>query len=145
MLRFAQDLFAVKVALGGGISRPVLSLNLVNRTWRGPDDPVASLPASCSASRILIAGLSAVALSGRAFELLERHGARNCRLFAQQPNGIQPEVLISSIEFDSFKACAKTPDLMTSDPEGRSIIELAQSPDSPTRTLSTDIYTEIPT
>jgi hypothetical protein len=34
---------------------------------------------------------------------------------------------------------------MTSDPEGQSIIELAQSPDAPTRTLSTDIYTEIPT
>jgi hypothetical protein len=87
----------------------------------------------------------AVGLSGRAFELFERHGARNCRLFAQQANGIQPETLISSVEFDSIKACAKTLDLMTSDPEGRSIIELVQSPDSPTRTLSTDIYTEIPT
>jgi hypothetical protein len=86
----------------------------------------------------------AVTLTGQAFELLERHGARNCRLFAQQANGIQPEVLISSAEFDSIKACGKTLELMTSDPAGQSIMMLAQSSDSPTRTLSTDIYIEIP-
>ena len=87
---------------------------------------------------------AAVALAGQGFELLERHGARNCRLFAQQANGLQPDVLISAVEFDSVKAYGKTLNAMTSDPAGQSLLELIQSSDSPMRMLSSDIYTEIP-
>jgi hypothetical protein len=87
---------------------------------------------------------AAIALAGQAFDLLERHGARNCRLFAQQANGIQPEVLISTAEFDTLKAYGKTLNAFISDPAGQSIVELTQSSDSPVRTLSSDVYTEIP-
>ena len=47
------------------------------------------------------------ALGGQAFDLLERHGGRNCRLWQQQANGFQPDALVATIEFDNMAAYGK--------------------------------------
>jgi hypothetical protein len=86
---------------------------------------------------------AAITLGGQAFDLLERHGGRNCRLWQQQANGILPDALVATIEFDNMTAYGKTVDSFMSDPGVQSIIELTQSSDSPIRAISSDIYTEV--
>jgi hypothetical protein len=86
---------------------------------------------------------SAVALGSQAFDLMERHGARNCRLFQQQANGVQPDVLIASMEFDNMASYGRTGQALLSDPAAQPMPELIQSSDSPIRSLSNDVYSEI--
>jgi hypothetical protein len=86
---------------------------------------------------------AAIALSGQFFDLVERHGARNCRAFQQPANGVLPDVMVAVMEFDNMRAYGKAMSSVMSDPAGQSILEVTQGPDSPVKTLSTDIYTEI--
>ena len=86
---------------------------------------------------------AAIALGGQFFDLVERHGARNCRGFQQPANGVLPDVLVAVMEFDNMRAYGKAMNSLMSDPAGQSIIELTQGSDSPIKALSTDIYTEI--
>jgi len=107
---------------------------------RGPKGNVVSVYLSAPVPGRYPASL---ALGEQAFDLLERHGARNCRLFQQQANGLQPDVLAAIMEFDNMRAYGKAMDAFMSDPAGRSIVELTQSSDNPVRPISSDIYTEI--
>jgi hypothetical protein len=87
---------------------------------------------------------AALALGEQGAELLERHGGRNCRLFAQQANGLQPDVLVSTAEYDTLRAYGKAMNSFLADAAGQAIVTLTQSSDSPVRLLSSDIYTEMP-
>jgi hypothetical protein len=86
---------------------------------------------------------AALALAGTAYEVLERHGARNCRLWQQQPSGVQPELLVSTFEFDNMRALGKTLTSFQADPAGLAITGRLQSSDSPNRPLSSDVYMEV--
>ncbi len=86
---------------------------------------------------------AAVMLAGTAFEVLERHGARNCRLWQQQPSGVQPELLVSTFEFDNMRALGRTLNSFQADPAGLAIIGRLQSSDSPNRPLTSEVYMEV--
>ena len=86
----------------------------------------------------------AIALGGQFFDVVERHGARNCRGFQQPANGVLPDVLVAVMDFDNMRAYGAAMSSFLSDPAGQSIVETVQSPDSPIKSISTDIYTEIP-
>ena len=86
----------------------------------------------------------AIALGGQFFDLIERHGARNCRAFQQPANGVLPDVLVAVMDFDNMRAYGAAMNALMSDPAGLSLVETVQSPDSPIRPLSNDIYSEIP-
>ncbi len=85
----------------------------------------------------------AVLLAGAAYEVLEGHGARNCRLWQQQPSGVQPELLVSTFEFDNMRALGKTLSSFQADPAGLAIMGRLQGSDSPNRPLTSDIYMEV--
>jgi len=85
----------------------------------------------------------AVMLAGTAFEVLERHGARNCRLWQQQPSGVQPELLVSTFEFDNMRSLGKTLNSFQADPAGLAVIGRLQSSDSPNRPLTSEVYMEV--
>jgi hypothetical protein len=84
-----------------------------------------------------------IALGHQAFDVAERHGARNCRLFQQQANGLQPDVLIATMDFDNMAAYGRMANAFLSEPSVQPILELLQSSDSPIRPITTEIYTEI--
>ena len=87
---------------------------------------------------------AAIALTGQGADLLERHGARNCRVFAQVANGLQPDVLVSTAEYDTMKAYGKALGAFTADTAGLALMQVTMSSDSPIRLLSSDVYAEIP-
>jgi hypothetical protein len=87
---------------------------------------------------------AALALAEQAAELLERQGGRNCRVFSQQASGVQPEVLITTVEYDTMRAYGKGLDSFLGDPSGQAIVTATQGSDSPVRLLTTEVFTEIP-
>jgi hypothetical protein len=86
---------------------------------------------------------AAVALGSQAFDLMERHGARNCRAFQQQANGLLPDVLIGTMEFDDMASYGRAVHGLMTDPAAQPLLERLQSSDSPLRGLTNDIYAEI--
>jgi hypothetical protein len=86
---------------------------------------------------------AALALGSQAFDLMERHGARNCRAFQQQANGLQPDVLIGTMEFDDMASYGRAGSALMSDPAAQPLLELLQSSDCPLRSISNDIFAEI--
>jgi hypothetical protein len=86
---------------------------------------------------------AAIALAGRAYDALERVGARNCRLFAQQATGVQPELLVSTMDFDNMRSYGKAIEAFSADPAGQALMAATQSSDSPIRALTNEIYTEV--
>jgi hypothetical protein len=86
---------------------------------------------------------AAIELNNRAAELFEARGARNCRLFSQLASGVQPDVLISAMEFDSMRAYGKAMTAFLSDPAGQAMAEQIQASDAPLRLLTTDVYREV--
>jgi len=85
----------------------------------------------------------AIALGLQFFDVLEGQGARNCRGFQQTANGVLPDVLIAVAEFDNMRAYGRAMNTVMSDPAGQSIVEAVQGADSPIKSISNDIYTEI--
>jgi hypothetical protein len=85
----------------------------------------------------------AIALGAQFFDVLEGQGARNCRGFQQAANGVLPDVLIAVAEFDNMRAYGRAMNTLMSDPAGQSILEAVQGTDSPIKSISNDIYTEI--
>ena len=86
---------------------------------------------------------AAIALASRAYDVLERAGARNCRLFAQQATGVQPELLVSTMDFDNMRSYGRTLEALSSDPAGQALMAAIQSSDSPIRAVTTEIYSEV--
>src|SRR3974377_1488896 len=62
---------------------------------RGPNGAVLAAYMSALAPGRSPAGL---ARAEQGAELLERLGGRNCRLFMQQANGVQPDTIVSTAE-----------------------------------------------
>jgi hypothetical protein len=85
----------------------------------------------------------AIALGGQFFDVIERHGARNCRGFQQGANGVLPDVLVAVMDFDNMRAYGAAMTSLLSDPAGQAVVEAVQGPDSPIKPISTDIYVEI--
>jgi hypothetical protein len=86
---------------------------------------------------------AALAFANQAYDVLERHGARNCRLFAGQANGVQPEMLVSTMDFDNMRSYGRALEAFSADPAGQKVMATTQSSDSPVRSLTTEIYTEV--
>jgi hypothetical protein len=86
---------------------------------------------------------SAVESAGPAFEVLEHHGARNCRLWLQQPSGVQPEVLVATCEFDSLRSLGKTLTSFQADPAGQAITAEMQSSEAHSRPVTSDVFKDI--
>jgi hypothetical protein len=87
---------------------------------------------------------AAIALGAQFFDLMERHGARNCRAFQQPANGVLPDVLIAAMDFDNMRAYGRAMNALMSDPAGQLLALVTQGSDSPIRAISNDIYTEVP-
>jgi hypothetical protein len=118
----------------------VNEISIAGRT-RGPNGAIVAVYLSAP---VVGRYQAALALAEQGAELLERHGARNCRVFAQQANGVQPDVLVSTAEYDTMRAFGRSTNSFLADPAGLAIVTLTQGSDSPVRLLSSDVYTEIP-
>jgi hypothetical protein len=101
--------------------------------------------------RVVVANMSApvpgrfedaIALGAQYFDIIEGQGARNCRAFQQPANGLLPDVLIAVAEFDNMQAYGRALSTVMSDP-GQAILEAVQGADSPIKSISNDVYTEI--
>jgi len=86
---------------------------------------------------------AAIELNNKAAELFEARGARNCRLFSQLASGVQPDVLISAMEFDNMRAYGRAMDGFLADPTGQAMAEQIQSSDAPVRMITSDVFREI--
>ncbi|HZU80282.1 MAG TPA: hypothetical protein VE991_10245 [Acidimicrobiales bacterium] len=85
-----------------------------------------------------------LAMAGRVAELVERHGARNARVFQLGYAGICSGMLMSSWECDSVRAWAKVSAAWQTDPEGQAIAATLTAA-SPTSTLVfSGLYNEVP-
>jgi hypothetical protein len=85
---------------------------------------------------------AAIAFANQAYDGLERVGARNCRLFTQQASGVQPELLVSTMDFDNMRAYGKALEAFLLDPAGQRVIATTQSSDAPVRAFTSEVYTE---
>jgi hypothetical protein len=86
---------------------------------------------------------AAVALGSRFFDFMERHGARNCRLWNAGAAGSQTSTLIATLEFENLQAWGNATDALESDPEALSLTPVVQGSDSPITPLSSSVYTEV--
>jgi len=86
---------------------------------------------------------AAVGLCGQVCEIMQPHGARNCRLWQQQANGVMPDVLALLMEWDTMRSYGKSAASVMSDPGLQSVMALMQGSDSPVRMITSEIYTEI--
>jgi hypothetical protein len=85
----------------------------------------------------------AIALGPEAFDFLERNGARNGRLFMTTAGGSMTETLVASWEFENMRAYGRCSDAFESD-EGRALLQKVMGADSPTITISSGVYRDIP-
>jgi len=74
---------------------------------------------------------------------MEGLGARNCRSWSQMYAGIQTNLLIGTIEWESMRALGRATDTLDTRAEFRSVMELVMSSDSPVTPVSADLYLDI--
>jgi len=86
---------------------------------------------------------AACELSNRAFDMMEGLGARNCRSWSQMYAGLQTNLLIGTIEWESMRALGRATDTLDTRAEFRSVTELVMSSDSPVTPVSADLYLDI--
>jgi hypothetical protein len=84
-----------------------------------------------------------VELGVRAFDLLERFGARNCRLWTATVAGSASESVVAVMEYENMRAWGKAQDSFGNDPAGQSLFQVTQSSDSPVIAAAHSIYSEI--
>jgi hypothetical protein len=86
----------------------------------------------------------AIELGSRAFAVLERLGARRCRLWQQTVAGSQSELFASTIEWESMTAYGRAMDRFAEDPDGQAILAQVTGPKAAVVTQSHDIFAELP-
>jgi len=87
---------------------------------------------------------AALAFAGTVFDFLEKYGAVNCRLMQLFAAGSLSDTWVVSWEFDSMRSLGVAGDAYMTDPAGQAIFQVMTGSDSPTTTISSGIYTDVP-
>jgi hypothetical protein len=86
----------------------------------------------------------AIELGGRAAKLLERHGARENRLFTAVTAGEASGTLVLTSEYEDMEAYGTAADELSADVELQRLTEEARGPKSPVTIASQSVMSELP-
>lgn len=86
----------------------------------------------------------AIELAVAAFDFVEAHDGRNCRLMQLTSAGTLTDCLVATWELENAKVLGRLGDAYANDPDGQRVFEMLTGANAPVTPVSSGIYREIP-